>query len=319
MNINSNEKNVSNDKELIYIRCTLCPRECNVNRYDGKLGYCLAPYSLKVARAALHMWEEPCISGDNGSGTVFFSGCPLKCVYCQNKDIAIGETGKIITVDRLVEIFFELKEKGAHNINLVTPTHYIHRIREALIVAKDKGLNIPIVYNSSGYEKVESLKMLEGLVDIYMPDMKYYDKNLAKLYSNATDYYDMAKDAIAEMYRQVGNPKFDDDGMMLKGVLVRHLVLPGHTDDSKKIIKYLYETYKDNIFISIMNQYTPCKHLQDDKNTEERYSNLLRRLSEEEYEDVVDYAIEIGVENGFVQEGETAKESFIPNFDMEGV
>lgn len=294
-------------------QCNICPRECNIERND-KLGYCTAPSELKIARAALHFWEEPCISGENGSGTVFFSGCPLKCVYCQNRDIALGQTGKVITVDRLVEIFFELKEKGANNINLVTPTHYILKIRAALKIAKNRGLDLPIVYNTSGYEKVESLKLLDGLIDIYLPDMKYYDDSVAIKYSNASKYFSIASNAIKEMYRQVGKPVFGDDGIMKKGIIVRHLVLPTNSEDSKRIINYLYETYKDNIYISIMNQYTPCVSL--DKN---RFEELCHCITEEEYNEVVDYAIDIGVENGFIQEGETAKESFIPPFDLEGV
>jgi putative pyruvate formate lyase activating enzyme len=294
--------------------CNMCPRECTANREDGKLGYCTAPYELKVARAALHLWEEPCISGERGSGTVFFSGCPLKCIYCQNREIALGQVGKIISIDRLVEIFFELKEKGAHNINLVTPSHYVIQIKEALQIAKSKGLDIPIVYNTSGYEKVETLKLLEGLIDIYMPDMKYYSEDIARKYSNASDYFKVAKMAIEEMYRQVGKPVFDENEIMKKGMIVRHLVLPTHSDDSKNIVKYLYETYGDDIYISIMNQYTPCIEMNSEK-----YPELCETLTISEYDDVVDYAINIGVENAFIQEGETAKESFIPAFDMEGV
>lgn len=292
--------------------CTLCPRECNVNRLDGKKGYCKETAEVMVARAALHMWEEPCISGEKGSGTVFFSGCPMGCVFCQNKNIASGAIGKQISIERLAEIFLELQQKGAANINLVTPTHYIVAIVEAIKLAKKNGLTIPIVYNSSGYERVSSLKMLEGLIDIYLPDMKYADDVLSSRYSKAKDYFSYAKDAIEEMVRQVGPPEFDEEGMMTKGVIVRHLALPGCAEDSKQIIRYLYEKYGNTIYVSIMNQFTPLKGL-------EGYPEINRVLSEEEYDELVDYAIELGVENGFVQEGETAKESFIPAFDYEGV
>lgn len=292
--------------------CNLCPRECNVDRGLGKTGFCKVPNHIKVARAALHYWEEPCISGEEGSGTVFFSGCNLRCVYCQNKKIAEGVYGKEITVDRLAAIFLELQEKGANNINLVTPTHYAIQIASALQKAKEQGLSIPVVYNSSAYEKVEILKLLEGYVDIYLPDFKYMDEGLSKRYSNAQDYPYVARKAIEEMVRQVGRPQFDQKGMLKKGVVVRHMVLPGHVSDSKNVIKYLYDVYGNDIFISILNQYTPLGGL-------DNYPEINRKLREKEYEEVVDYAIEIGVENGFIQEGDVADESFIPDFDGQGV
>lgn len=292
--------------------CNLCPRECNVDRGLSKMGFCKVPNHIKVARAELHFWEEPCISGDEGSGTVFFSGCNLRCVYCQNRKIAEGVYGKEITVDRLAAIFLELQEKGANNINLVTPSHYILQIVKALKQAKEKGLKVPVVYNSSAYEKVEALKLLEGYVDVYLPDFKYMDSHLSGKYSKAEDYSYVAKQAIREMVRQVGLPKFDDRDMLKKGVVVRHLVLPGYVEDSKEIIKYLYDTYGNDIFISILSQFTPLEGL-------EKYPEINRKLTEEEYEEVVNYAIEIGVENGFIQEGDVAEESFIPNFDGQGV
>lgn len=292
--------------------CNLCPRECKVDRGLGKIGFCKVPNHIKVARAALHFWEEPCISGEEGSGTVFFSGCNLRCVYCQNRKIAEGVYGKEITVDRLAAIFLELQEKGANNINLVTPSHYVLEIIEALKMAKMQGLTIPIVYNSSAYEKEEVLKLLEGLVDVYLPDFKYMDEKLSQKYSNALHYPDVAKKALKEMIRQVGEPRFNEKGILIKGVVVRHLVLPGYTEDSKRIVKYLYETYGNNIFISILSQFTPLEGL-------EAYPEINRKLTEKEYEDVVDYAIEIGVENGFIQEGSVAEESFIPDFDGQGV
>ncbi|MDF2590162.1 MAG: pyruvate formate lyase activator [Anaerocolumna sp.] len=298
--------------EQLLTDCTLCPRDCHVNRIKGQRGYCRESSELVVARAALHMWEEPCISGEKGSGTVFFSGCAMGCVYCQNHNIAIGAAGKEITVNRLSEIFLELQAKEANNINLVTPSHYVPQIVDAIIQAKEKGLHIPIVYNCSSYEKVETLKLLDGLIDIYLPDFKYMEDEIAIKYSNAKDYANYAKDAIAEMVRQTGEAQFNDDGIMTKGVIVRHLTLPEYLEDSKKIIHYLYKTFGDTIYISIMNQFTPL-------DTVKNYPEINRKITDEEYEELVDYAIELGVENGFIQEGETATDSFIPEFNEEGV
>lgn len=297
----------------LFTACQLCPRDCKVDRTSGKIGYCGQTDQLKAARASLHLWEEPCISGEGGSGTVFFSGCPLRCVYCQNHDIALGKTGAVISISRLAEIFLELQQKGALNINLVTPTHFVPLIAEAIKEAKQAGLHLPIVYNTSGYEKVENLKLLDGLVDIYLPDCKYFSNYLAMRYSNAPDYFQVTSRALAEMYRQVKDPVFDaDTGLMKKGMIVRHLVLPGSTMDSKKVIQHLYETYGNHIYISIMNQYTPTRHF-------EQFPELNRTITQEEYDQVVDFAISIGVENGFIQEGETCLESFIPPFDLEGI
>ena len=295
--------------------CVLCPRECRADRARGQNGYCGVTNVLKVARAALHYWEEPCISGESGSGTVFFSGCPLHCVYCQNREIADGTAGKEITIQRLADIFLELQEKGAANINLVTPGHYVPQILAALTAAKEKGLILPVVYNTGSYEKPEVIRMLSESVDIWLPDLKYKEASLAQRYSGAPDYFERACAAIAEMVRIAGSPVFGPDGMMKRGVIVRHLVLPGAVKDSREIIKYLYDTYKDTIYISIMNQYTPVMKEEDGK----RYPELMRRLTKKEYDEVVDYAIELGVENGFIQEGHTAQESFIPPFDGEGV
>lgn len=307
--------------------CTLCPRNCAVDRKNGGRGVCGQTETIKVARAALHYWEEPCISGTNGSGTVFFSGCSLHCVFCQNHKIANGTVGKEITIERLSEIFLELQEKKANNINLVTPGHFAPQIVTALESAKKQGLVIPIVYNTSSYEHVDTIKMLDGLVDIYLPDFKYMSPVLSKKYSHAADYSEVAKAAIAQMVRQTGEAKFceparsdgvrepdaNEDGALLRrGTIVRHLILPGCTQDSKEVIRYLYETYGDTIYISIMNQFTPLAGLSD-------YPELNRRVTEAEYDEVVDYAIELGVECGFIQEGETAEESFIPEFDGEGV
>lgn len=293
--------------------CTLCPRGCRVDRKNGSRGFCgVSGEDIYLARAALHMWEEPCISGENGSGTVFFSGCSLRCVYCQNYHIAHMEAGKPVTRSRLVEIFLELQDKGANNINLVTPTHYTPEIVWAVQEARKQGLTLPIVYNCSGYEKVETLKMLQGIVDIYLTDFKYMDIEAAKRYSNAPDYPKIAKEALDEMVRQVKMAKFSEEGLMTKGVIVRHLLLPGYLENAKEVVRYVYETYGNQVYLSLMNQYTPLPQV-------ERFPEINRRVTEEEYEELIDYAIEIGVENGFVQEGETAEESFIPEFNYEGV
>lgn len=319
-----------------YTDCCLCPRNCHVDRTQGKTGYCGQTDQIRAARAALHMWEEPCISGDAGSGAVFFSGCPLGCVFCQNHSIAAGRLGKTIATERLAEIFLELQDQKAWNINLVTAGHFAPQVVRALELAKGQGLKLPIVYNTSGYEKVETLRMFEGLVDIYLPDFKYLSAELADAYSHAADYPQVAKLALQEMVRQVGSAQFEivsgensgrvtdelltdvdyGDGeleRMLQGVVVRHLVLPGYVEESKNVIRYLYETYGNQIYISIMNQYTPMSGI------EVQYPELGRKITLREYDEVVDYAIESGVENGFIQEGETAEESFIPEFDTSGV
>ena len=294
--------------------CRRCPRGCGAQRIPGEeksYGYCKVSEQPKVARAALHFWEEPCISGEEGSGTVFFSGCNLRCVYCQNAEIAAGVRGKEITIERLAEIFLELQEKGANNINLVTPSQYYMQIREALDLVKDR-LRIPVVANTSSYDAVEELKKMDGYVDIYLADFKYVDNFLAEKYSHAADYPEVAKAALQEMFRQVGEPVFAEDGKMKRGMIVRHLLLPGHKEDSKAVLRYLHQTFGDSVFISIMNQYTPLENVR-------QYPELNRRVTEEEYDEVVDYAIALGIENGVVQEGETAEESFIPEFDGEGV
>ena len=293
-------------------KCSLCPRNCGVNRLDGQKGFCGVDAEILVARAALHMWEEPCISGKEGSGAVFFSGCSLGCGFCQNNKISRGQTGKKITVEYLAELFFQLQGQGANNINLVTAGHFLPQVALALENARAHGLKIPVVYNSSGYEKADTLKILEGLVDIYLPDFKYMDPELAGKYSHAPDYPQIAKAALKEMVQQVGTPGFDERGMMKKGVIVRHLLLPGHVKNSREVLKYLYETYGDRIYISIMNQYTPMPAMKDDP-------KLSRKVTDREYERLLDYALSLGLNNGFIQEGETAKESFIPEFNEEGV
>ncbi len=292
-------------------RCMECPRKCLVDR-SRVTGYCGVLDKIKIARASLHMWEEPCISTSCGSGTIFFSGCNLRCVYCQNYNISHNGFGMEIDVDRLVEIFFELKEKGASNINLVTPSHYVSLIREAIVKARSIGFDLPFIYNSSGYDSIDALEKLKGLIDVYLPDFKYIDDNVAYKYSNCKDYVSTVIEAIDYMYNDVGRVVFDEYGAIKKGVIVRVLVLPNYVDDSKKIIKYLYSKYKDNIYISIMNQYTPMGNL-------DKYSEINRKLTISEYNEVVDYAISIGVSNAYIQEEGTCDESFIPCFDLEGV
>lgn len=294
--------------------CNLCPRQCGADRENGKSGICgVSGKNILVARAALHFWEEPCISGERGSGTVFFSGCPLRCVYCQNYQIAGTEVGMEIGEERLKEIFLELQEKGAHNINLVTPTHYTPEIIRAIRKAKEQGLRLPIVYNCSGYEKVETLKMLKGIVNVYLTDFKYMEREAAVRYSKAPDYPEIARAALKEMMNQTGEAKFDENGIMQSGVIVRHLLLPGHVRNARAVVKYVYETYGDQLYLSLMNQYTPLPQVKKE------FPELDRRVTEREYQRLISYALEIGVENAFIQDGNTAKESFIPMFDYEGI
>lgn len=288
--------------------CMLCPRNCKVNRHKS-IGFCGASDKVKLAYYSLHQWEEPIISGENGSGTVFFSNCNLRCLFCQNKKISTDRNsyGKEISNDKLKEIFLKLQDLGAHNINLVTPTHYVPQIIDVLKEVKNKNLKIPVVYNTSSYENVSTIESLKGLIDIYLADLKYFDDELGNKYSKCNDYFKYASLAIGEMYKQTGKFQIKDN-LLVSGLVVRVLVLPGHVDDSKKIIKYLYDTYKDNIIISIMNQYTPVCKIND-------FPNLNRKLTDEEYDEVIDYACSLGIENAFVQEGETQSESFIPDFD----
>ncbi len=305
----------SQEEELhkLMSECVLCPRKCHANRMAGQTGYCGQGAEIAAARAALHFWEEPCISGQNGSGAVFFSGCNLQCIFCQNHQIATGRIGKILSVAHLCEIFLKLQKKGAHNINLVTASHYIPQVRMALIQAKAQGLSIPVVYNTSGYEEVSSLRMLDGLVDIYLPDIKYHSPRLSTEYSHAPDYFEKASAALAEMFRQVGAPVFDTvSGLMKRGVIVRHMILPENTKDSKKILRYLHETYKNDIYVSIMNQYTPMPQVSS-------IPALNQKVTAEEYLRVLRFAEKIGITQGFYQEGDTASESFIPEFDYEGL
>nr|WP_330423449.1 4Fe-4S cluster-binding domain-containing protein [Agathobacter rectalis] len=295
-----------------YEDCLLCPRKCGINRSTGQTGVCGVSSEIKVARAALHYWEEPCISGKKGSGAVFFSGCSLHCVFCQNREISDGKEGKVISKERLSDIFMELAGKGANNINLVTPGQYIPDIVWAVNDAKSRGMKLPIIYNTSGYENVTELKLLEGIVDVYLPDFKYMDSTLSARYSRAKDYPSVAKQALSEMVRQQPDVVIDDaTGLIQKGVIVRQLLLPGHVNDAKAVLKYLYDTYHDHVYISMMSQFTPIA-LKD-------YPEINRTVTRREYERLVDYALEIGITNAFIQEGDVAKDSFIPAFDCEGV
>lgn len=310
-------KEMEDRSDLQYENCTLCPRKCKVNRTEGQVGICRQGAKVKLARAALHYWEEPCISGKSGSGAVFFCGCSLQCVYCQNKEIASGQAGREIEDKRLAEIFLELQEKHANNINLVTPGHFVPHIIRAVEAARNQGLSIPIVYNTGSFEGVETIKALEGIVDIYLPDFKYMDEELSLRYSHAKDYARVAKAAIAEMVRQQPRAELvytssEKQEMMKKGVIVRHLLLPGMLYDSKQILRYLFAQYGNTIYYSLMSQYTPLAHVK-------AYPELDRRVSEAAYEHLLTYAGQLGIEHGFWQDREVAEESFIPHFDCEGV
>ena len=333
---------------LSYKECRLCARQCGVDR-TKRAGRCGMTDEIRAARAALHMWEEPCISGTRGSGAVFFSGCPLGCVFCQNRPIALGKAGQAITVGRLAEIFLELQAKGAHNINLVTPTHYVPSVIEAVAAARDGGgsdnnsgsedygspgensgsgdnngseensgpglnsLHIPVVYNTASYECPATIRALKGTVDVFLPDLKYDDPELARKLCQAPDYFETACAAIREMVDLTGPPVFDDAGLLIKGVIVRHLILPGHTRDAIRILRYLHETYGGDILVSIMNQYTPMP------GAEAVLPELGRRVTVREYDRVIDAALEMGLQRAYIQEGKTASESFIPAFDGEGL
>ena len=294
----------------LYKKCTLCPRMCKVNRYK-ELGFCKCNNKIKIALAKLFFYEEPPISGMNGSGTIFFSGCNLKCCFCQNMEISRFNKGKIITIKRLSEIMIELQEKHAHNINLVTPTMYIPSIIKAIKKAKKNGLNIPIIYNSSGYERVDAIKLLDGLIDVYLPDFKYFENKLSSKYSGANNYVENAKLVIDEMVKQTGPCIFDKNGLIKKGTIIRHLMLPNLPEDTKKILDYLYNNYHDDIYISIMNQYTPNKYV--------KFNELKNPIKKNDYEEIIDYAIDLGITNAFCQMEETVSESFVPVFNFEGI
>ena len=309
------------------MKCYICPRECGADRASNQAGVCGESNTIYVARKANNMWEEPCISGAEGSGAVFFTGCALHCIYCQNYSISANNLhhafGKKMTVSELSDIFLHLQNEGANNINLVTPTHYSYEIIKALDIAKINGLRIPVVYNCSGYEKVETLKALSSYVDIYLTDFKYMDERLAFSLSKARNYPEIAKLALCEMVEQCGKSEFDDRGMMTKGVIVRNLLLPGHVNNSKEVVRYVAENYGDMVYISLMSQYTPLNHVAEYvKNLEARGAldeadlirPLLRKVTKREYERLIDFVLSLSLENVFIQEGDVAKESFIPEF-----
>lgn len=292
--------------------CRLCPRQCGVNRLAGQIGFCQAGSLPRLGLVSLHHWEEPCLSGAKGSGTLFFSHCNLRCLFCQNHAISQESAGKEVPVERLVEIFLEQQQRGAHNINLVTPSHYAPQIAEALTLAKNKGLVLPIVYNTNAYESEAVIAILNGLVDIYLPDLKYVDDRYADAYSQAPDYFHHASAAISAMIQQIGRPVIDREGIMTRGVIIRHLALPGMAEDSKAVIRYVYETFGHSVYLSLMNQYTPLHQAVN-------HPTLCNCLPTEEYDDLVDYALTLGVENGFIQEGGAVSESFVPLFDCRWV
>ena len=289
--------------------CTICPHNCKVNRIGGNKGRCKCDDILKIALASLHMFEEPCISGTNGSGTVFFTNCNLNCIYCQNYEISQQGKGKEITIEHLAEIFLNEQEKGAHNINLVTPTMYVYQIIEAIKIAKQKGLNIPIIYNSNGYENVETIKLLDGYIGVYLPDLKYYSDELSKKYSKVDNYFNIATKAIKEMYKQVGQAQFLDNGLIKKGVIIRHLVLPNHILNTKNILKWIKENMPDDIYVSVMSQYFPTHKAKED--------NLInRKLTKKEYKEVFNYLYSLDLKNGYIQELGSHEEEYVPNFDL---
>lgn len=292
--------------------CNLCARNCGVNRLEDALGFCKSGKDIKIARVSLHHWEEPCISGKKGSGTIFFSQCTLRCQFCQNHQISSDGIGKEISIKRLSEILLEQQERGAHNINLVTPTHYVPQIIEALDIAKSKGLDIPIIYNTNGYENISTIKALNGYIDVYLPDLKYFDDKFSCRYSNAPNYFSFSSKAIEEMFYQVGEVDFNKDGLVKKGVIIRHLMLPGLLFDSKKIIDYIYKTFGDSVYISIMNQYTPMYN-------SSKFPEINKPLNSKHYDSMINYCLSLGIKNAFIQESGTCSESFIPEFDLRGI
>ncbi|MBU5486769.1 radical SAM protein [Clostridium sp. MSJ-8] len=292
--------------------CNLCIRRCNVNRLNNEIGFCKATDKIKIARASLHMWEEPPISGTVGSGTVFFSHCNLKCVFCQNHEISQESFGKEISIHRLSDIFLELQEKNAANINLVTPTHYVPQILESIEIAKSKGLSIPILYNTNSYDSIETIKLLNGYIDVYLPDFKYFNDKYSVKYSSAPRYEENIIPVLKEMYNQVGPVQFNKEGFITKGIIVRHLMLPGLLFDSKKVLDEIYSTFQDDVYISIMNQYTPMYNACN-------YPEINKTLNPKHYDTLIDYASSIGITNGFIQDSGTNSTAFVPDFNLEGI
>ncbi len=295
--------------EELLEKCTICPHKCKVNRLEGKIGKCKCDDKIKIALASLHFFEEPCISGENGSGTVFFSNCNLNCIYCQNYEISQLSKGKEITVEQLAKIFIELQNKGAHNINLVTPTMYVVQIIQAIKIAKEQELKIPIIYNSNGYENVEIIKMLNGYIDVYLPDLKYYSNELAQKYSKISNYFEIATQAIQEMYKQVGCPKFDENGIIQKGIIIRHLILPNYMQNTKNILKWIKNNMPSDVYVSVMAQYFPTYKAKQD--------NLInRKINHKEFNEIEKYLFTLGLENGYMQELGEHEEEYVPKFDF---
>lgn len=290
-------------------KCNICPRNCKVDRLKGNIGYCRCNDKIKIALASIHYYEEPCISKENGSGTVFFSNCNLNCIYCQNYEISQKDKGREITVEQLAQIFLKQQAKGVNNINLVTPTMYAKHIKEALIIAKNEGLSIPVIYNTNGYESIETLKELEGLIDIYLPDLKYYSNELSKKYSKVDNYFDIATKAIQEMNRQVGRPTFNEKDIIQKGMMIRHLILPNHLQNTKHILKWIKESMPAGTYVSVMAQYFPTYQAKQDE-------SINRKLTKKEYQEIENYLYILDLENGYIQELGEHEEEYVPNFDL---
>lgn len=288
-------------------KCTICPHKCKVNRNSNEMGRCKAKGKIKLALYSIHDFEEPCISGQNGSGTIFFSNCNLNCIYCQNYEISQQGKGKEITINELADIFIKQQEAKAENINLVTPTSYINQIIESIKIAKIRGLKIPIIYNTNGYEDIESLKKLENYIDVYLPDLKYYDNDIANRYSKIDNYFEIATSAIKEMYRQVGPPKLNQSGIIEKGLIIRHLVLPNNIQNSKKILKWIRENIDERVYISIMAQYFPTYKAKSDK-------DIYRKLTKKEYKQIEEYVYKLGIKNGYIQELGEHEEEYVPKW-----
>lgn len=289
--------------------CKICPHKCRVNREEGQIGRCRCDDKIKIALASIHYYEEPSISGKNGSGTVFFSNCNLNCIYCQNYEISQLGKGKVITIEELADICIKQQEKGVNNINLVTPTMYAYQIIEAIKIAKRNGLNIPILYNTNGYERVETIRALEGYIDVYLPDLKYYYDELGLKYSKVNNYFNIATNAIKEMYRQVGSPKFDENGMIKKGLIIRHLVLPNNIDNTQKVLKWIKENIDEEVYVSVMTQYFPTYKANE-------YEEINRKISKEEYDEIENYIYELGIENGYMQDyPEENEEQYVPKWE----
>ena len=291
-------------------QCEVCPHKCGINRLDGKIGRCKAKDKIKIALYSTHNFEEPCISGTKGSGTVFFSNCNLKCIFCQNYEISQKGRGKEITIEELARIFLKQQEKGVENINLVTPTSYVVQIIEAIKIARKNGLRIPIVYNTNGYENVDTIKMLDGYIDVYLPDLKYVDDELGKKYSKVENYFEIATKAILEMQKQVGKTKVNENGVIKKGIIVRHLVLPGNIENSKKILKWLKENLNEENYVSVMAQYFPTYLVKE----KEEYEELNRKLTKDEWKEIENFIDELDFKNGYIQELGEHEEEYVPKW-----